>query len=275
MGTAKDLVQNALRKLGYQVVRYGRPTAFDNNFSALAGAYEHQLALSRYPQLAPDPIRKKLMQRLLGTPPSQAYEIVGLLSSGAGLPGDICEFGVAQGETSALIANEVKSTNRMLHLFDSFEGLPAPSEKDQLKDDIFALGSMEAYEGKMACSEGLVQARLADIGFADSQYRIHKGFIENLIQERTGFPVQVCFAYVDFDFYEPILIALRYLDEVLVPGGAIMVDDYDFFSSGAKTAVTEFLEQANAESERYTIEVADQALGHFALLTRTDNSAPG
>ena len=68
------------------------------------------------------------------------------------MSGDICEFGVAQGTTSALMSNEIKGLKeRNLWLFDSFEGLPMPTEKDQLKDDIFSLGSIEAYKGTMAC----------------------------------------------------------------------------------------------------------------------------
>ena len=43
----------------------------------------------------------------------------------------------------------MRSRDAILHLFDSFEGLPMPTERDQLKDDIFALGSMAAYAGAM------------------------------------------------------------------------------------------------------------------------------
>jgi O-methyltransferase len=39
--------------------------------------------------------------------------------------------------TSALLANEIRSTERTLWLFDSFKGLGKPSEKDLLIDDIF------------------------------------------------------------------------------------------------------------------------------------------
>ena len=49
--------------------------------------------------------------------------------------------------------------------------------------------------------------------------------------------------YVDFDFYSPISVALRFLNKRLVTGGVIVVDDYGFFSSGAKTAVDEFLKE--------------------------------
>ena len=56
-------------------------------------------------------------------------------------------------------------------------------------------------------------------------------------------PNKVCFAYLDFDFYEPTLAGLRFLDDKLEIGGHILVDDYGFFSSGAKTAVDEFTKE--------------------------------
>lgn len=48
----------------------------------------------------------------------------------------------------------------------------------------------------------------------------------------------------------------------------MVVDDYDFFSTGAKTAVSEFMELANADGERYLLEVADPRLGYWATLSR-------
>ena len=53
----------------------------------------------------PNNLRIALMGRLLGTQPPEAYAIVQALQYTRDVPGDVCEFGVAQGETSALIAN--------------------------------------------------------------------------------------------------------------------------------------------------------------------------
>ena len=211
-----------------------------------------------------------LLARLLGTPPSEAYYIIEALYSCKTVPGDVCEFGVAQGETSALIANEISQfKEKRLHLFDSFEGLPKPSAKDQLKDDIFSLGSIEAYAGTMSCPEEMVQSRLDAIFFPSSRYVIHKGFIENLITESKNLPAEVCFAYVDFDFYEPIKIALEFLHGVTEKGSIIIVDDYDFFSTGVKTAVDEFVESKRKTSGiDYACLVPDPRYGNFAVLSR-------
>lgn len=112
-----------------------------------------------------DEIRPKLLGKLLGTPSSKAYFIIEALAKSKTINGDICEFVVAQGNTSALIANEIKKQDKKLHLFDSFEGLPRPSSMDQLKVDIFSLGSIKAYTGAMSCSEIMVISRLKELLF--------------------------------------------------------------------------------------------------------------
>ena len=208
------------------------------------------------------------MQRLLGTPPSEAYFIVANLEKTKELDGDVCEFGVAQGETSSLIANEIFLTNKNLHLFDSFEGLPSPTEKDKLKDDIFKLGSMEAYTGTMNCPEDMVVGRLSSLNFPKDRYFIHKGFIEKLIVGKKEFPQKVSFAYVDFDFYEPTKITLEFLDKITDKGAVIMVDDYDFFSTGLKSSVDEFVAEKNKIEKKYELYVPDKIFGCFAILTK-------
>lgn len=182
----------------------------------------------------------ELIARLMGTGAAEALHLLHALHSALALDGDVCEFGVCQGHTSALLAHEIMTTNKRLWLFDSFEGLPKPTDKDVLLDDIFNLGSMASYEGHMACGVESVKARLAEVGFPEERAVIVPGFIEEVIA-RAEMPKRVCLAYVDFDFYQPIRTALDFLHGVLPPGGAVVVDDYGFFSAGAQTAVDEFL----------------------------------
>lgn len=206
--------------------------------------------------------RTELLAGLFGTNVSEAMYLIEYLHRSLPLEGDVCEFGVAQGATSALIANEIRETNKHLWLFDSFAGLPAPGEKDQLIDDIFNLGSIEKYEGQMACAQDLVQSKLRDISFPPERVKIFAGFIEETAA-RPPLPDKVCFAYIDFDFYDPIRLVLEYLDDRLSPGGFLMVDDYGFFSSGAQTAVDEFV---GKHGEAYDLILPLKFAGHFSIL---------
>lgn len=272
----KRLVRSGVRKaaqhFGYKIIPSdskanvkspGEAFVEFGQFESLVELYEQRLNDFRGLSLIrPNQLRSKLLARLIGTPPSEGYFIVEALSQCRQVKGDVCEFGVAQGATSALIANEIADGNKTLHLFDSFEGLPKPTERDQLKDDIFGLGNIEAYAGKMACPTESVIARLRSLSF--DRYVIHKGFIEHLIHTEKNLPSQVCFAYVDFDFYEPIKTALSMLHTMMSQGGMIIVDDYNFFSTGAKTAVDEFV----SSSDQYQIAVPDTRYGYFAVLTK-------
>jgi hypothetical protein len=164
------------------------------------------------------------------------------------LGGDVCEFGVGQGFISALLAHEIEDTDKNLWLFDSFQGFDRPSPKDVLINDIFHLGTIEAYQAGMVFPEDVVRARLSAISFPSERIRIVPGFISKTIHG-PALPETVCFAYVDFDFYDPILTALQFLDKVLQPGGFVIIDDYEFFSAGAKCAVDEFFDSCEG---RYT-----------------------
>ena len=107
-----------------------------------------------------DQARYNLMMHLLGTTPGQAFFILHNLHRSINISGDVAEFGVAQGATSALLAHEIINCDKRLHLFDSFKGLPKPTENDVLLDDFFELGSMDKYEGTMVESIEGVKDRL-------------------------------------------------------------------------------------------------------------------
>jgi hypothetical protein len=209
--------------------------------------------------------RVDLMTRLWGTQLSEGIYILNYLHRSLELKGDVCEFGVAQGATSAFLANEIKNTNKNIWLFDTFTGLPKPSDKDILKDDIFKLGSIEAYKGTMACKENEVKERLNEINFPIDRTKIISGLIEDIIKENKNLPDKICFAYVDFDFYSPILTALNYLDNHLLINGYVVIDDYDFFSTGSKAAVDEFLDN---NKNKYDLILPFKEAGKFCIIKK-------
>jgi predicted O-methyltransferase YrrM len=225
------------------------------HYAYLLRAHEYALGM------APRKRRLELIAKLIGTKPPEAFAIVAALKETRGLRGDVCEIGVAQGATSALIANEIMNSTATLHLFDSFEGLPAPTAKDVLLNDVFNLGSMTAYAGKMACPLDMVLERLADVGLPPERYRTHVGFIEKTLAESNDLPTHVRVAYLDVDLYEPTKVALEWLASTMEPGSVVIVDDYGFFSSGVAEAIREV-------SAGWNVEVCHPSLGHFCTLRR-------
>ena len=276
MGILRQIIDSTLHPLGLHLTRF--PVPEHNNGTSIASVNGASIASMRelegcyrdllFPEVPERGNRPELMHQLIGTSAGEAMYILGALYRSLSCPGDVCEFGIAQGATSALLANEIRGTDKKLWLFDSFEGLPKPTEKDKLIDDIFNLGSMEAYTGQMAFDVSMVKNRLDSIAFPLNRVEIVPGFIEKTIQ-LPRLPRSVSFAYVDFDFYEPILIALNYLDQHMSPGGHIVVDDYGWFSSGAQAAVDEF---TSLHGNRYEVTFPIKSAGHFVVLRKA--SAP-
>ena len=120
----------------------------------------------------------------------------------------------------------------------------------------------------MANPETLVRGRLNAVRFPESRAHVHRGFFEDLVAARASFPSRVSFAYVDFDFYAPIKLALGFLDEVAAAGSMVVVDDYDYFSTGVKAAVDEFVDERRSAGREYELVVPDTVYGHFAILNR-------
>jgi O-methyltransferase len=217
-----------------------------------------------FPELPYREERNVLLEGLLGTSIPEAMWILRSLNSSLHLEGEVCEFGCAHGATSALMANEITQTSKDIWLFDSFKGLSKPCEKDELLNDIFGFGTMAAYEGAMSYPPDVVRAKLDAIGFPNNRINIRAGFVEETLSSGP-LPSRVCFAYVDFDFYEPISLALNFLSKVLVPEGCILVDDYGYFSSGAQKAVDEFILRSEGT---FDLSLPPEWAGRFALLKK-------
>lgn len=181
------------------------------------------------------------LARLTGTSLLEGAYILKALRDTQAVAGDWCEYGVATGRTSALLAQAIKPP-RKLWLYDSFEGLPAPhASKDVLITDLYNKGSMEAYQGMLSFPEQIVRGELASVRPGDDWFRITKGWItaESL---KTTSPAQIAFAYLDMDFYQSTLDVLLMLVELMPKGGVAIVDDYGQFSEGVRIAVSEIME---------------------------------
>jgi O-methyltransferase len=223
----------------YEVVPTGNPRALKLLQSLHSLAKE--TILPDLPDLS-DAARAHLLN-LMGLPSAQALYLLDILHKSLAAEGAICEMGVAQGCTSRLIAQEILSTKRDLWLFDSFAGLPAPTEEDTLIDDVSGLGHMDAYRGSMSCARNLVETKLKEIGFPAERMFIIEGYFDEDTPRTKRLPKQVCFAFVDFDLYKPIHDALEWLHLVLSAGAHVIIHDYGYFSSGAQKAVDEFYER--------------------------------
>ncbi len=149
-----------------------------------------------------------------------------LSRSSVDVPGAIAECGSFRGASAFFIAEATEGTGKKLHLFDSWQGLPAPVDAD---------GS--AWKaGDLTASESECLTTLAP--YADRVVS-HPGWIP----DRFGDVEDEVFSlvHVDVDLYEPHRDALRFFWPRLSEGGVMVFDDYgSSYCPGAHRAVDEF-----------------------------------
>jgi O-methyltransferase len=227
----KAVIQNGLARTGYTVLNTEWMEEHCVEPITRLFAKAEQFAVQ------PNEKRSKLLASLRETSIVEALFILKYLNVAMAVEGDICEFGVARGATSALLANEIRSTSRHIWLFDSFAGFPEPTEEDEVVN-------RRDWIGIMHFPRFLVEKRLDQIGFPQDRVHIVAGFFPDSTKRNT--PNRVCFAYVDFDLYGPIRDALKFVDQRMPKGGTIIVDDYGHpFFPGARKAVDEFVAVAD------------------------------
>jgi O-methyltransferase len=142
----------------------------------------------------------------------EAYMIRAAVLATARVPGAIAEVGVFRGGTARVIG-EAKG-ERTLHLFDTFQGLPAPKDIDTG----FA-------EGEYSCSLEAVKAFLAGI----PDVHCYKGLFP-----ATGAPVAdqlFSFVHLDVDLYESTREALAFFYPRMSVGGMLISHDYVEFAA--------------------------------------------
>ena len=155
-----------------------------------------------------------------------------------GLEGDVAECGVYKGGVSLLMALTLMESlsAKVLHMYDSFEGLPDPNSAKDLP-----------YYRKGALRAGLQQVNelLAAHG-AQGNASIHPGWFESVLPLLP--PTQkFCFLHIDCDLYESTKICLNELYDRVVEGGIVVFDDYFDIGGGERLAVDEFLSEHGGE----------------------------
>lgn len=261
--TAISMVRTALKQTGFRLVRDdGYRRRIEGLVRELTGWHD----LAEPPGVGETPLRVELLAELEATSVSEALYLISHLHRARSVPGDVCVFGVGDGTTTALLANELRDTDRDLWLYDSFEGLGRPTGEDVLLDDVLDLGAIERYEHSFAHSIREVRNRLEEVGFPPERTHLVAGHLDEEITA-TRLPEQVCLAFLDSNLYEPTRIALDLLHDHLPTGATVVVDGYGYFTAGAKTAVDRFSER---HGSRYELCFPHRFAGHFALLRRAE-----
>ena len=167
------------------------------------------------------------------------------------IPGDVVECGVWRGGSMQAVARTLVAAgaaDRELHLFDTFEGMPPPSEADRrirsgpTAEQMLAEQPRTGLVWAIASLED-VQAGMAQTGYPESLVHYHPGRVQDTIP--GGAPERIALLRLDTDWYESTKHELEHLYDRLTPGGVLIIDDYDYWE-GSRKAVDEFVAETGA-----------------------------
>lgn len=160
------------------------------------------------------------------------------------VPGAVVECGVWRGGStmaSALTLLAEGDAGRDLHLFDTFEGMPPPTDADVDHAGETADAQLRAAAPGTGvwCHAGLddVRANLATTGYPAARVHFVKGRVEDTIPAAA--PAAIALLRLDTDWYESTRHELEHLFPRLSPGGVLIIDDYGYWQ-GARRATDEY-----------------------------------
>jgi O-methyltransferase len=164
--------------------------------------------------------------------------------------GAIVECGVWRGGSmmaAALQLLDLNARERELYLFDTYEGMIAPADRELRFDGVEAHEAMreEVASARFAewCSAPLseVRSNMLGTGYPAARLNFVVGRVEVTIPDAA--PDSIAVLRLDTDWYESTTHELHHLWPRVSPGGFAIIDDYGTWS-GARRAVDEFIAAA-------------------------------
>ncbi len=164
------------------------------------------------------------------------------------VPGDFVECGVAAG--AQIIAMGCGAPNKIIHAFDSFDGIPLPSNKDDQMPGIKFLTESEINElpdpgkQKLISSGATVvtlEGFLTNISVLPNKDNIitHKGWFENTVSTFKGDKISIL--RLDGDLYNSTIVCLESLFPKVIDGGVVIIDDWQL--PGCKLACEDYFKK--------------------------------
>jgi hypothetical protein len=163
------------------------------------------------------------IKRVVMCDPAKCFFLYTLVKSVQDREGEMAEIGVYKGGTGKLIAKA--NPRKTVHLFDTFTGLPEMTfNLDKLNTGTFSETSL---------------AQVSDFLKDCPNVVIRPGTFPN-----TGKGLEdkkFCFVHIDTDNYQSIAECLKFFYPLMVVGGVMVIDDYEWFDCpGVKKAIDEF-----------------------------------
>lgn len=192
-------------------------------------------------------VRRAMRYSLVGSPGLEATYRAAAEVGRDQIDGSFVECGVAQGGCAALMATVASryKDGRAVWLFDSFEGLPDPSEKDFGGTDGKITGQHIRPLDKGSCLGTIEQVKelmFTEFKFDKEKIKLVKGWFQDTLPVYRKELGPIAILRIDADWYDSTRCCLENLYDNLVVGGYCIVDDYDT-CYGCQRAVDEFMQK--------------------------------
>lgn len=227
----KWLFKNALRRIGFDVVRF--PPKTNSEMDAVRDLPDDRKEIV----LAAKPFTMTGVERIASL--IEAVDYVTEMQ----IPGDIVECGVWRGGSMMAIALTLLARgdrSRSLYLYDTFEGMSSPTAADKSQEGPAEEQLRRDKKGTgIWCYASLedVRANLLSTGYPEEKIHLIKGKVEDTIP--ATLPSHLAMLRLDTDWYESTRHELTHLYPRLHPKGVLILDDYGHWE-GARKAVDEY-----------------------------------
>ena len=169
------------------------------------------------------------------------------------VPGDIVECGVWRGGSMMATAKTLLEHNnqeKVLYLFDTFEGMTKPDEIDVSNSELNATkefnGTKIDSDSSNWCRATIddVKSNLFSVGYDKSKIYFIKGKVEETLPFDDIKSISIL--RLDTDWYKSTKHELIHLFPKISKGGVLIIDDYGFWQ-GARKAVDEYFSENNIQ----------------------------
>jgi len=236
----RQLLQSIKARVSYRASIFAATISFFSlYYRNLIGQYLQNVQLSHPRSFLKSFRMMRLVYRVRGYTAVFVPRLVALYKlseeiNQSSVAGDIVECGVYNGGSAAIMASlcEKSPVNRNVWLFDSFEGLPKPTDKDG--------DEAAAYEGWCHGDLSKVKEVLRKLCIPEFRVHIVKGWFHNTFP-KVEIP-EIAILHIDADWYESVKLCLEKFYDSVQPGGYIVLDDYGDWE-GCRIATDEFLKK--------------------------------
>jgi O-methyltransferase len=197
------------------------------------------------PRMDLDPVESRIIKLAQPFTLTSPERLLGLIDAvryvcRSGIAGDIVECGVWRGGSIMAAAATLLAegdSSRDLWLFDTFEGMTAPTAQDRDHRGNGAQGFYDRIPRWLAAAMDDVRKHVESTGYPAE--RLH--FVAGPVEQTVPHPPlgRIAILRLDTDWYESTRHELVHLFPLLVEGGVLILDDVGHWQ-GARQAVEEY-----------------------------------